>query len=71
MKKKKTPDTTKIYSLLEAADKPITANRISRFARITYDSVSKRIHDLRREGYDIKTLSRRGVNGARYTTYTM
>lgn len=69
--KKKTPDTTKIYSLLESAGKPISANRISRYARVTYDSVSKRIHDLRLEGYDIKTLSRRGVNGARYTTYAM
>lgn len=69
--KKKTPDTEKIVKILSTAKRPVSANRISNTARITYPSVSKRIHDLRSAGYAIDTLTVRGIGGAKYTTYQL
>lgn len=69
--KKKTPDTEKILNLLTKAKKPMSANALSSRARIAYDSVAKRIHDLKAEGYDITTVTRRGVDGAKATTYAL
>jgi biotin operon repressor len=69
--KKKTSDTAKILKLLMKRKRPVSAASIANQTQIAYDSVSKRVHDLRNEGYDITTTTRKGVSGASETTYLM
>lgn len=74
MKKTTTPaksDSQKILAILANADRPVTASMLKNRARLPYDSVSKRIHDLREQGHNIRTITRKGVDGAKSTTYTL
>lgn len=68
--KKKTGHADKILRILDEANKPVSAAALKNRAHMTYDSVSKRIHDLRTEGFDIKTITRKGIDGAKATTYS-
>jgi biotin operon repressor len=70
-KKSNRPHTSKIISILEGATKPVSASALKARANMTYDSVAKRIHDLRENGYQIDTVTRKGVDGAKATTYTL
>lgn len=71
MKKMKTPDTAKILKILAESNKPVSTALLRKRGNMSYDSVAKRIHDLRADGYDITTVTRKGVAGAKATTYTL
>ena len=69
---KKTSDAQRILNILAAADKPVSAGTLKNRARMeSYDSVPKRIHDLRKQGHNVRTVTRKRPNGARATTYTL
>lgn len=71
MATKKKSQVEKIKNVLTRHTKGagISASSISRIARVPYDSVSKRVHDLR-EMYNIYT-NYRNVNGKRVTYYRL
>jgi DNA-binding Lrp family transcriptional regulator len=62
----------KIVDALADNDKDfgLTASMIAKKTRVPRDNVRKRIHDLRNEGYLIRTNYRR-VNGVRKAYYVM
>jgi biotin operon repressor len=70
MKKKTVSDAQKILNLLVNSTGPVTARQLAARARIPYGSVSKRIHDLRGDGYSVVTVKRKGIDGAKATSYT-
>ena len=67
----KAPDTQKILRILSESNRPVTTTTLKNKGRVAAGSVAKRIYDLRNEGYDIKTVTRKGVDGAKATTYSM
>ena len=74
MKKTTNPkmsDNTKVLSILKGAPRPVSTAKLASAARIDKTSVPKRIYDLRAQGYNILTVSRKGENGASRTTYEM
>jgi len=48
----------------------ITSRRLSRVTKVPSDAISKRIYDLRQEGFDIFT-NYRNVNGDRTAFYRL
>jgi biotin operon repressor len=69
-KKQKTSQKDKVLNALVKAGDAISAKRIATQTRIPYDSVSKRVHDLRKSGYAIMTDVRSTKNGPR-TVYEL
>lgn len=62
----------KIVNVLSRNDKTpgLTASMIAKMAGVPRPNVSKRIHDLRNQGFEIYT-NYRNVNGARKAYYRM
>ena len=70
MNKSKKPNTMKVLAILKNA-KSVSADALSNRTKMPYASVRKRIFDLREEGYDIETVTRRGNDGASKTVYRL
>jgi biotin operon repressor len=72
MKKNNTTShITKMVQILTKTDKPVTAKQLATRAGMPYDSVSKRVYDLRERGYNVNTVTVKGIDGEKVTRYEL